>query len=116
MFDRIEAGTYLIAAAATEGNLKIKNINPKIITTEIKTLRKIGAKIFTKKDELQIVGSKKIKSTNDQATRMIKKGIEKGIIIADLQTKGRGQYGKKWISQKGNLFMSVFYKINKKKG
>ena len=58
---------------------------------------------------------KKIKSTNDQATRMIKKGIEKGIIIADLQTKGRGQYGKKWISQKGNLFMSVFYKINKKK-
>ena len=58
---------------------------------------------------------KKIKSTNDQATRMIKKGIEKGIIIADLQTKGRGQYGKKWISQKGNLFMTVFYKINKKK-
>ena len=26
MFDRIEAGTYLIAAAVTEGNLKIKNI------------------------------------------------------------------------------------------
>tara|TARA_B100001057_G_scaffold39768_1_gene35755 strand:- start:75 stop:1328 length:1254 start_codon:yes stop_codon:yes gene_type:complete len=68
MFDRIEAGTYLIAAAATEGNLKIKNINPKIITTEIKTLRKIGAKIFTKKDELQIIGSKKIKSTNIRTT------------------------------------------------
>ena len=28
MFDRIEAGTYLIAAAVTEGNLKIKNIIP----------------------------------------------------------------------------------------
>ena len=26
MFDRIEAGTYLVAAAVTEGNLKIKNI------------------------------------------------------------------------------------------
>ena len=30
MFDRIEAGTYLIAAAVTEGNLKIKNIVPKL--------------------------------------------------------------------------------------
>ena len=58
---------------------------------------------------------KRIKSTNDQATQMIKKGKEKGIIIADLQTKGRGRYGKKWISQKGNLFMTVFYKINKEK-
>ena len=58
---------------------------------------------------------KRIKSTNDQAIQMIKKGKEKGIIIADLQTKGRGQYGKKWISQKGNLFMTVFYKINKEK-
>ena len=29
MFDRIEAGTYLVAAAVTEGNLKIQNIIPK---------------------------------------------------------------------------------------
>jgi UDP-N-acetylglucosamine 1-carboxyvinyltransferase len=64
MFDRIEAGTYLIAAAATEGNLKIKNIIPKIIQTEINTLRKIGAKIFIKKKEIQIIGNKKIKSIN----------------------------------------------------
>ena len=42
MFDRIEAGTYLVAAAVTEGNLKIKNIIPKIIQTEINTLKKIG--------------------------------------------------------------------------
>ena len=27
MFDRIEAGTYLVAAAITEGNLKIKQEN-----------------------------------------------------------------------------------------
>jgi len=51
MFDRIEAGTYLVAAAVTEGNLKIKNIIPKIIQTEINTLKKIGAKIKTTKDE-----------------------------------------------------------------
>ena len=50
IFDRIEAGTYLVAAAATEGNLKIKNVIPKIIQTEINILRKIGSKITTKKD------------------------------------------------------------------
>jgi UDP-N-acetylglucosamine 1-carboxyvinyltransferase len=64
MFDRIEAGTYLVAAAVTEGNLKIKNIVPKIIQTEINTLKKIGIKIKVKKDEIHIVGNKKIKSIN----------------------------------------------------
>ncbi len=62
MFDRIEAGTYLIAAAVTEGNLKIQNVVPKIIQTEINTLKKIGVKIKVKKDEIHIAGNKKIKS------------------------------------------------------
>ena len=64
MFDRIEAGTYLVAAAVTAGNLKIKNIVPKIIQTEINTLKKIGAKINVNKDEVHIIGNKKIKSMN----------------------------------------------------
>ena len=64
MFDRIEAGTYLIAAAATEGNLKIKNIIPKIIKTEIDTLRKIGTKIVVKKNQITVKGKKIIKSIN----------------------------------------------------
>ena len=64
MFDRIEAGTYLVAAAVTEGNLKIKNIIPKIIQTEINTLKKIGAKIKVSKDEIHIIGNKKVKSMN----------------------------------------------------
>ena len=64
MFDRIEAGTYLVAAAATEGNLKIKNIIPKIIKTEIDTLRKIGTKIIVKKNEVNVIGKKIIKSIN----------------------------------------------------
>tara|TARA_B100001093_G_scaffold460932_1_gene475071 strand:- start:21 stop:1274 length:1254 start_codon:yes stop_codon:yes gene_type:complete len=64
MFDRIEAGTYLIAAAITEGNLKIQNVIPKIIKTEIDILKKIGAKIIVKKNEIQIIGNKKIKNIN----------------------------------------------------
>ena len=64
MFDRIEAGTYLIAAALTEGKIKIKNVDPKIIKTEIKILRKIGAKISLKSNEIRITGKKKIKNLN----------------------------------------------------
>ncbi len=64
MFDRIEAGTYLIAAAVTEGNLKIKNVIPKVIQTEINILKKIGSKINLKKEEIHIIGKKKIKSMN----------------------------------------------------
>lgn len=62
MFDRIEAGTYLIAAAVNEGNLKIQKIIPEIIKTEINTLKKIGSKIVIKKNEVQIKGSKKIRN------------------------------------------------------
>ena len=54
---------------------------------------------------------KKIKSTNNKALMHIKKGREKGIILAEFQTMGKGQRGNKWISFKGNLFMSVFFKI-----
>ena len=64
MFDRIEAGTYLVAGALTGGNLRIKNIVPSIIKTEISVLRKIGAKLNLKKNEVQIIGNKKIKSIN----------------------------------------------------
>ena len=54
---------------------------------------------------------KKIKSTNDTAIKKIKEGIDNGIVISLEQTKGRGQYGKLWISKKGNLFVTIFYKI-----
>ena len=60
MFDRIEAGTYMIASALTGGNLKITNIKPKIIKTEIDILRKVGANIKTKDAELRIIGRNKI--------------------------------------------------------
>ena len=64
MFDRIEAGTYLVAAAVTEGNLTIKNVVPSIIQTEIDILKKIGAKISIKKGDIHIIGNKKINNIN----------------------------------------------------
>ncbi len=55
---------------------------------------------------------KKVKSTNNTALRIIKNSNFKyGMVISDTQTMGRGQYGKKWISHKGNLFVSFFYDL-----
>ena len=54
-----------------------------------------------------------INSTNDLAIRIIKSTNNKsGIVIAEKQKKGRGQYGKKWTSFKGNLFASIFFQLN----
>jgi len=64
MFDRIEAGTMLIVAAMNQNNLKITGLDPKIIRTEINILKKVGAKIVQKKNEILIRGSKKIKNIN----------------------------------------------------
>ena len=55
---------------------------------------------------------KKVNSTNNTAIRIIKKtNLDYGMIISELQNNGRGQYGKKWISYKGNLFISFFYSL-----
>ena len=57
---------------------------------------------------------KTINSTNDLAIKIIKNTKNKsGIIIAENQKKGRGKYGKKWTSYKGNLFVSIFFPISK---
>ena len=55
-----------------------------------------------------------VNSTNDLAIQIIKNTNNKsGIVIANKQKKGRGQYGKKWTSFKGNLFVSIFFPIDK---
>ena len=56
---------------------------------------------------------KKVESTNNSAIRIIKNSnIDYGMIIANEQKNGRGQYGKKWISYNGNLFVSFFYRLD----
>ena len=57
---------------------------------------------------------KKVSSTNDIAMQKIRQGYKSGVIISDKQTQGRGRHGKKWVSNKGNLFFSIFFIINKK--
>ena len=56
----------------------------------------------------------KVESTNNSAIKIIKNSkIDYGMIISNKQKNGRGQYGKKWISYNGNLFISFFYKLDK---
>ena len=55
---------------------------------------------------------KKVKSTNNTAIRIIKNlNCKYGMVVSDAQSMGRGQYGKKWISYQGNLFVSFFYEL-----
>jgi len=69
MGDRIECGTFCVAAALTEGNLKIKGFNPKLISTELNLLKKIGSKVQIKNNEINIKGNKIIKSINNLKTK-----------------------------------------------
>ncbi len=64
MPDRIEAGTYIIAAAVTNGKLNINGIDPNIIKTEIDILKKIGVKIKTHKQLIKVLGIKNVKNIN----------------------------------------------------
>ena len=55
---------------------------------------------------------KKVKSTNNTAIRIIRSSnFRFGMVIAETQSNGKGQYGKKWISDKGNLFVSFFHEL-----
>ena len=66
--------------------------------------------------KFKILRFKKLISTNYTAIRIIRSSnLMYGMIIAERQINGRGQYGRKWISLKGNLFVSFFGKLNRSK-
>ena len=61
IFDRIEFGTYLIAAVLIGKKVSINNINTKYFRQEISILKKMGAKIFISKKSIIISKSKNLK-------------------------------------------------------
>jgi len=64
--------------------------------------------------KLKIFNFEAVTSTNDKAIALIKeKNKKKGYVNAIRQTKGRGTHGKNWISNKGNLFSSIFFPLEK---
>ena len=62
--------------------------------------------------KFKIFRFKKVNSTNNTAIRIIRNSnVNYVMVISEMQNNGRGQYGKKWISYKGNLFISFFYNL-----
>ena len=64
IFDRIEAGTYLIAASLLSKKIIIKKIDPSFLKCEIDTLKKMGAKILISKNSIKVSKPKKLKAIN----------------------------------------------------
>jgi UDP-N-acetylglucosamine 1-carboxyvinyltransferase len=62
--DRIEAGTFLIAAAITKGKLKIKGCNKVHVEAIIEKLLETGTEINQEGEDLVVIGQDKIKSAN----------------------------------------------------
>ena len=69
MADRIEAGTFCVASTLAKGDLEIRNINPKVIKTELELLKKTGAKIKTQENKIFIKGPEKIKPIKNIRTK-----------------------------------------------
>ena len=64
IFDRIELGTYLIAAALAGEKITLLKIKPKIAETEIKLLKKMGVKLKLEKNKITIYESGKLRSVS----------------------------------------------------
>ena len=64
IFDRIEAGTYLIAGALTGNKITINKVFPKILKNEINILKKMGVFISSSKNSISVRNSQKLKKIN----------------------------------------------------
>jgi len=64
IFDRIELGTYMIAAALIGKKIIIQKIDPAIVKKEIEILKKMGVKLQIKKNSIEILKSIYIKKIN----------------------------------------------------
>ncbi|MEG1800747.1 MAG: UDP-N-acetylglucosamine 1-carboxyvinyltransferase, partial [Oscillospiraceae bacterium] len=62
--DQIEAGTFMVAAAASRGDVLIKNIIPKHLEPITSKLRMIGATVEEFDDSVRVIGAKEYATTN----------------------------------------------------
>jgi UDP-N-acetylglucosamine 1-carboxyvinyltransferase len=62
--DRIEAGTYMVAAAMTGGNVTMKNARPDLLEAVIEKLREAGVDVSHTNDTITVKSSGKLKAVN----------------------------------------------------
>lgn len=65
--DQIEAGTYMVAAAATRGDVLIRNVIPKHLESITSKLDKIGVTVMEYDDSIRVIGDKPFVKTNVKA-------------------------------------------------
>ena len=62
--DRIEAGTYMVAAAMTGGEVKLLNVQPSLLDAVIEKLRDAGAVVTSDADTITVKSDGKLKAVN----------------------------------------------------
>ena len=62
--DRIEAGTFMVAAAITRGELWLENVVPEHVQPIIAKLQEIGLEIFHSSSGIKVVGRNRLRSTD----------------------------------------------------
>ena len=62
--DQIEAGTFMFAAAATKGDITVRDVIPKHLESLSAKLLEIGCQVIEGDDSVRVIGSKELKSTN----------------------------------------------------
>ena len=62
--DRIEAGTFMVAAAITRGDIIVENVIPNHIKPVIAKLREVGCEVYENGDKIRVIGPKKLKATD----------------------------------------------------
>ena len=61
--DQIEAGTYMAAAVATQGNVLVKNVIPKHMDCITSKLQEMGAKVINYDDAIRVQCGKRLRHT-----------------------------------------------------
>ena len=62
--DQIEAGTFMMAAAATKGDVTVKNVIPKHLESLTSKLREIGCEVVEFDDAVRVISKKRLTHTN----------------------------------------------------
>jgi UDP-N-acetylglucosamine 1-carboxyvinyltransferase len=64
MADRIEAGTFMVAAGLTRGNLRLLNCCPGNLEAVINKLKEAGLDIYPEGEAVRVIGNRRIRSVD----------------------------------------------------
>ncbi len=106
MFDRVEAGTFLIAGALASNRLRILGVDTKILKKELTVLRRMGVRLKIKKHEIQVLESKNIKpiSIKTEPYPGFPTDLQAQIMVLMIKAKGRSKI-------KENIFENRFMHV-----